>query len=132
MSEFSYMILLAGMLVGCGESEKCDTGEGDNPCPSACDESIEQLAAVYADCGVDFSTSTTATTLGTTDTATTGGTAELECTDEEAAGLACMTDCYEGADCAAIQGSDIPGALELTGCVMGCMGFSTLTTLTGT
>ena len=110
MNEFSYMILLAGMLVGCGESEKCDTGEGNNPCPKACDESIEQLAAVYADCGIDFSTSTTTTTV--------------ECTDEEAAGLACMTDCYEGADCAAIQGSDIQGALEVADCVMGCTGYT--------
>jgi len=118
MNKFSLILLSAGVLVACGGDE--------------CEKAADRMEAVMADCGIE-----------NTATGTTTGTTEAECTDEDAEGLSCMADCYEAADCAAVDGSDLDLALELGGCMLECVmtttggttgttGTTTTTTTTGT
>ena len=87
----------------------------------ACERAVNRMEAKMADCGID-NTHTTAST----------GTTEVVCTEEDAASLECMADCYEAADCAGLDGSDIDASLEISGCMMECVmsGPTTGTTVT--
>jgi hypothetical protein len=104
MNKFSMILLSAGVLVACGGDE--------------CEKAADRMEAVMADCGIDNTA-----TSSTTGTAT--GTTEAECTEEDGAGMSCMADCYEAADCAGVDGSDLDAALELGGCMLECMMTST-------
>lgn len=108
MNKFSMIVLSTGALVACG---------GD-----ACEKAADRMEAAMADCGIE-NTGTTTTTTATTD---------AECTDEDADAMNCMADCYEGADCAAIDGSDLDAALELGGCMLECVMSTGTTGTTGT
>ena len=108
MNKFSMILLSAGVLVACGGDE--------------CEKAADRMEAAMADCGIE-NTSTATTTTGTT---------EAECTDEDAEGLSCMADCYEAADCAAVDGSDLDAALDLGGCMLECVMMTTGTSTSGT
>jgi hypothetical protein len=96
----------------CGQEAADGTsgGLGGDLGLDACEQATNRMEAKMANCGIESAGSS-----GTT------STTEVECTDEDAKGLTCMADCYEAADCPAVDGSDLDGALELGGCMLECL-----------
>jgi hypothetical protein len=115
-------------------SEDCD-GEYDEyreACPSSvqsscsretdgsdCEDALARLNAAVADCGVGSSSSSTSTSTsyGPTD----------YCLPQFTPVYICYAECYEDADCGALDGSDLDAATDLLACIGSCPSLSETT-----
>lgn len=80
----------------------CDEDAIMNDCESA----YEDIKTKFEDCGIEVADSEEGE--------------ETECTDEQAALMSCVADCYSVFDCSAFDGTDAKLSLDLGSCIAEC------------